>query len=56
MKRLLLLILPCLALLSACQSGPQPAFPQNPTDSGSSYSNFTLPSSQRGMQNTDLED
>lgn len=53
--RLLAILLSGLSLC-ACQSGPQPAYPQNPTDSGSSYSNFSLPSSQRGMQDTDLED
>ncbi|MFZ4483319.1 MAG: hypothetical protein ACOYOL_04980 [Chthoniobacterales bacterium] len=42
--------------LSSCQTGNQPSYPSNPTDSGSRYSNFTEPSSRMGMQNTDLED
>ena len=51
-----LLVLVAAALLAGCQTGPQPSYPQNPTDSGSRYDNFTMPSSRMGMQNTDLED
>jgi hypothetical protein len=40
----------------SCQSAGQPSFPANPTDSGSRYSDFNLPGSNMGMQNTDLED
>lgn len=51
-----LLILAAALFLAGCQSGPEPSYPQNPTDSGSRYDNYTLPSSRMGMQNTDLED
>ena len=51
----LFLLAACLQM-AACQTGPKPSYPQNPTDSGSDYNNFTLPSSRMGMQDTDLED
>jgi len=44
------------AALMSCQSTDKPSFPVNPTDSGSRYSDFGLPGSDMGMQNTDLED
>ena len=47
-------------LLPGCQTTQSPTggpgFEQNPTDSGSRYSQFSLPSSRMGMQNTDLDD
>lgn len=47
-------------LLPGCQAAQSPTggpgFEQNPTDSGSRYSQFSLPSSRMGMQNTDLDD
>lgn len=46
-----------LAGMAACRSTAEPhAFPTNPTDSGSRYSEFGLPGSRMDMQNTDLED
>jgi hypothetical protein len=53
--RILLLVVSAI-VLAGCQTGPEPSYPQNPTDSGSRYNNFTLPSSRMGMQDTDLED
>jgi len=47
-------------LLPACQSAQSPTggpgFEQDPTDSGSRYSQFNMPGSRMGMQNTDLDD
>lgn len=62
MKQVLLTSLTCVALiaLSGCQAATSPTggpgFEQDPTDSGSRYSQFGLPGSRMGMQNTDLED
>jgi hypothetical protein len=60
-KRSIFLLAPLLAiLLPACQSAQSPTggpgFEQNPTDSGSRYSQFNLTGSRMGMQNTDLDD
>ncbi len=62
MKKLVrfpLLFAAVLALLG-CQAATAPTggpgFEQNPTDSGSRYSQFDLPGSRMGMQNTDLDD
>lgn len=47
-------------VLAGCQAATAPTggpgFEQNPTDSGSRYSDFNMPGSRMGMQNTDLED
>ena len=55
-----LLALVLVSLLSACQAARSPmggpGFEQDPTDSGSRYSQFGLPGSRMGMQNTDLDD
>ena len=62
MKQLLRLSLSCVAVvaLASCQAATAPTggpgFEQNPTDSGSRYSDFNMPGSRMGMQNTDLED
>ncbi len=62
MKQLLRLSLSCVAVvaLAGCQppTAPTggPGFEQNPTDSGSRYSDFNMPGSRMGMQNTDLDD
>jgi hypothetical protein len=62
MKQLLRLSLSCVAVfaLAGCQAATAPTggpgFEQNPTDSGSRYSDFNMPGSRMGMQNTDLED
>ena len=62
MKQFLLTFLSCVALvaLAGCQAATSPTggpgFEQNPTDSGSRYSDFSMPGSRMGMQNTDLED
>ena len=46
--------------LAGCQAarGPSggPSFAQDPTDSGSRYSETALPGTGMGMQNVDLED
>jgi len=59
-KSTFLLALLLAPLLSGCQTAQSPTggpgFEQNPTDSGSRYSQFSLPSSRMGMQNTDLDD
>jgi hypothetical protein len=48
------------SLLSACQAAKSPTggpgFQENPTDGGSRYSFYNLPSSRMGEQNVDLED
>jgi hypothetical protein len=62
MKQLLRLSLSCVAVaaLAGCQAATAPTggpgFEQNPTDSGSRYSDFNMPGSRMGMQNTDLDD
>jgi len=62
MKQILRLSLSCVAVvvLAGCQGATAPTggpgFEQNPTDSGSRYSDFNMPGSRMGMQNTDLED
>jgi len=62
MKQILRLSLSCVAVvaLAGCQAATAPmggpGFEQNPTDSGSRYSDFNMPGSRMGMQNTDLED
>jgi hypothetical protein len=62
MKQLLRLSLSCVAVvaLAGCQAATAPTggpgFEENPTDSGSRYSQFSLPGSRMGMQNTDLDD
>ncbi len=62
MKQLLHLSLSCVAVvaLAGCQAATAPTggpgFEQNPTDSGSRYSQFSLPGSRMGMQNVDLDD
>jgi hypothetical protein len=47
-------------LLPGCQTVQSPTgtpgFEQNPTDSGSRYSQFNLTGSRMGTQNTDLDD
>lgn len=48
-----LLLLPA---LTSCQTPTQSSFPDNPTDSGSRYSEFNMPGSRMAGQNTDLED
>ena len=56
----LLLVSTLAMLLPACQSAQSPTggpgFEENPTDSGSRYSQFSLTGSRMGMQNTDLDD
>jgi len=46
--------------LTGCQAAQSPArgpsFEQDPTASGSHYSEFNLPGERTGMQNVDLED
>lgn len=46
--------------LAGCQAATAPTggpgFEQNPTDSGSRYSDFNMPGSRMAEQNTDLED
>jgi hypothetical protein len=46
--------------LAGCQTAQSPTggpgFEENPTDSGSRYSQFSLPGSRMGMQNVDLDD
>jgi hypothetical protein len=58
-SRLLLTAVAVIAL-AGCQAAQSPTggpgFEQNPTDSGSRYSQFNLPGSRMGMQNTDLDD
>ena len=62
MKQLFILSVSCVALiaLAGCQAATAPTggpgFEQDPTDSGSRYSDFNVPGSRMGMQNTDLED
>jgi hypothetical protein len=57
--RLSLSLIAVVALVG-CQAATAPTggpgFEQNPTDSGSRYSDFNMPGSRMGMQNTDLED
>jgi len=59
-KTTFLLALLLAPLLPGCQTAQSPTggpgFEQNPTDSGSRYSQFSLQSSRMGMQNTDLDD
>lgn len=55
MTHCVLALLAC-AVLAACTTPSQDSFANNPSDSGSRYSEFNLPGSSRGMQNTDLED
>ena len=43
-------------LLQACQSTPGSSFADNPTDSGSRYSDYSLSGSRMAEQNVDLED
>jgi starvation-inducible outer membrane lipoprotein len=43
-------------LLSACQSTPESSYANNPTDSGSRFSYYSLPSSRMAEQNVDLDD
>jgi hypothetical protein len=51
---------PVVMILCGCQASTAPTggpgFEQDPTDSGSRYSQFNLPGSRMGMQNTDLDD
>jgi hypothetical protein len=62
MKQVLLAFLSCVVVvaLAGCQAATAPTggpgFEQNPTDSGSRYSDFSMPGSRMGMQNVDLED
>jgi hypothetical protein len=61
MKHLFFLLAPVLALLlPGCQAATAPTggpgFEQDPTDSGSRYSQFNMPGSRMGMQNVDLDD
>jgi hypothetical protein len=57
--RLLLVASAAMALVG-CQTAQSPTggpgFEENPTDSGSRYSQFSLPGSRMGMQNVDLDD
>ncbi len=57
--RFLLSTLAALAL-AGCQAAQSPTggpgFEENPTASGSRFSEFTVPGSRMGMQNVDLED
>lgn len=59
-KSTFLLALLLALLLPGCQTAQSPTggpgFEQDPTDSGSRYSQFNLPGSRMGMQNTDLDD
>ena len=59
-KSTFLLALLLAPVLPGCQTAQSPTggpgFEQNPTDSGSRYSQFSLPGSRMGMQNTDLDD
>lgn len=57
MKHLAMLTLGLLAaaVVAGCQTS-RSSFPANPTDSGTRYSEFNLPGTDREMQNTDLED
>jgi hypothetical protein len=59
-KSTFLLALLFAPLLPGCQTAQSPTggpgFEQNPTDSGSRYSQFNLTGSRMGMQNTDLDD
>jgi len=60
-KKSIFLLAPLLViLLPACQTAQSPTggpgFEENPTDSGSRYSQFSLTGSRMGMQNTDLDD
>jgi hypothetical protein len=47
-------------ILAGCQAAQSPTggpgFEQDPTASGSRFSEFTVPGSRMGMQNVDLED
>ena len=43
-------------LLQACQSTPGSSYADNPTDSGSRYSDYSLSGSRMAEQNVDLED
>ncbi len=47
-------------ILTGCQAAQSPTggpgFEQDPTASGSRFSEFTVPGSRMGMQNVDLED
>ena len=56
----LLFSLVLVSLLPACQAAKSPTggpgFQENPTDGGSRYSFYNLPSSRMGEQNVDLED
>lgn len=45
-----------LVMSASCKTAEGPSFPAHPTDSGSRYSDFSLPGSDTEMQNTDLED
>jgi hypothetical protein len=62
MKRSLfpLLLAPVVLFLAGCQAAQSPTggpgFEEDPTASGSRFSEFTVPSSRMGMQNVDLED
>lgn len=57
--RFFLLALAALAL-AGCQAAQSPTggpgFEEDPTASGSRFSEFTVPGSRMGMQNVDLED
>ena len=59
-KSAFLLALLLALLLPGCQTAQSPTggpgFEQDPTDSGSRYSQFNLTGSRMGMQNTDLDD
>lgn len=60
-KHLAFLLAPLLALLlPGCQAAQSPTggpgFEEDPTDSGSRYSQFNMPGSRMGMQNVDLDD
>jgi hypothetical protein len=43
-------------LLQACQSTSESSYANNPTDSGSRFSYYSLPSSRMAEQNVDLDD
>jgi len=55
-----LLLAPVALVLAGCQAAQSPTggpgFEENPTASGSRYSEFELPGRGMGMQNVDLED
>jgi hypothetical protein len=55
-----LVLAAAVVILAGCQAAQSPTggpgFEQDPTASGSRFSEFTVPGSRMGMQNVDLED